>query len=193
MTPLLTICIPTIKERENQFKSLKSFIEKQTKKYGAGIEIISICDNKEISIGAKRQQMYEMARGLYSWQIDDDDSITEGCIDLIMEAIKQDADCVTFKEICIFENRTEYSSFSLRWSEWGDKVGGFDHVRTPFCKTPIKTELCLKAAVKDMRYGEDHQFAKDVYPLLKTEAYIDEFVYIYRYKFEPHEKKYGIR
>lgn len=194
MKPLITICIPTIIGREHQYKSLRKHIEKQTAKYGNDIEIISMCDNKEISIGKKRQLLYEKAKGIYAWQIDDDDTIQPGSIDLIMKAIKEtEADCITFKEICIFEDRTEYSSFSLQWKQWSDNVGGFDHVRTPFCKTPIRTELCLKAGVKDMRYGEDHQFAKDVYNFLKTEAYIDEFIYIYRYKFEPHETKYGIR
>ena len=194
MKPLLTICLPTIESRKEQFAALKEYIELQTKKHGKNIEIITLCDNKEMSIGEKRQRLYEMAKGLYSWQIDDDDSILKGSIDLVMEAIKKElADCITFKELCIFEDRQEQSSFSLQWKEWADNVGGFDHVRTPFCKTPIKTEICLHAGVKDMRYGEDHQFAKDVYPLLKTETYIDEFIYIYRYKFEPHETKYGIK
>lgn len=193
MKPLLTICIPTIVGRENQYNDLRKYIDRLIEPYGNKIEIVTICDNKEISIGTKRKKMYELAKGLYTWQIDDDDSITETSIDLIMEVISNGSDCITFKELCIFEDRIEHSSFSLQWKAWADNVGGFDHVRTPFCKTPIKTEICLKAGVKDMRYGEDHQFAKDVYKYLKTESYIDEFVYIYRYKFEPHEQKFGIK
>jgi len=193
MKPLLSICIPTIVGREKQYNALRQYVEKQAEPFGSLIEIISICDNKEISIGTKRQRMYQRCRGKYAWQIDDDDSIHENAVEMIMDALKSSPDCVGFKEWCVFEDRNETSSFSMHWSRWDDNVGCFDHVRTPFCKTPIRTELCLKAGVKDMRYGEDHQFAKDVHKLLRTEVFIDEFIYIYRYKFEPHNTKYGIK
>ncbi len=46
--------------------------------------------------------------------------------------------------------------------------------------------------VKDMRFGEDHDFANRILPFLKTEHYIDREMYIYQYKSEPHNIKYGI-
>jgi glycosyltransferase involved in cell wall biosynthesis len=77
---------------------------------------VSICDNKEISIGTKRQQMYELCKGKYAWQIDDDDWISENAIDLILDEIDKDMDCITFKEHCQFDNRAnEMSNFSLKY------------------------------------------------------------------------------
>ena len=174
---LLSIQIPTVVGREAPFKKLYAFIEKQCEPYKDLIEIISIKDNKTISIGQKRQRLYEMANGLYSWQIDDDDWIADNAIDLIMGVIREGNDCITFMEQCLFNGKPNgKSNFSIQYKEWADNVGGFDHVRTPFHKSPIKTKLCLQAGVKDMRYGEDHQFSKDILPLLNTESHIDEII-----------------
>ena len=39
------------------------------------VEVIVICDNKEISIGEKRNRLYTAASGEFSVQIDDDDDV----------------------------------------------------------------------------------------------------------------------
>jgi glycosyltransferase involved in cell wall biosynthesis len=189
----LSICIPTVAGREKLFNELKEFIEKQING-NKDIEIISIYDNKEMTLGMKRQKMYELCKGKYAWQIDDDDWLHDNAIDLIMSEIDKNMDCITFKELCQYDNQqNKTSNFSLKYKEWANDTDGYNHVRTPFLKCVIKTKLCLKAGVKDIRYAEDHQFAKDIYPLLKNEVHIDEFIYIYRYKHEEHNQKYGIK
>jgi len=190
---ILSIQIPTVVGREMLFDKLYKEVQKQAKPFKNDVEVIFLKDNKEFSIGAKRQKLYEMSKGYYSWQIDDDDWIHPEAIYMIMQALKETPDCITFKEKCFINGREESSLFTLAYKEWCENTGGFEHIRTPFHKTPILTKLCLKAGVKDMRYGEDHQFAKDIYPLLKKEAYIDEYLYIYRYKYEDSQKKYGIK
>ena len=192
----LSILIPTVVGREQKCKKLLDFINKQINEGGFAddIEVISLKDNKEISIGAKRQKLYEMAKGKYSWQIDDDDWIDMYSIKFIMEVIDDDVDCITFREKCIMGPRlTELSNFSLRYTEWANSFDGYSYVRTPFYKCVIKTVLCLQTGVKDMRYGEDHQFAKDIYDLLNTETHIERYIYIYQYHHEDHKKKYGIK
>lgn len=216
--PSLSILIPTVAGREEKFNKLHDFIQRQIavndinssyinvigdKTFGGGIqglyeiEIISYSDNKEISIGEKRNRLYKLAHGKFSWMIDDDDWTHHQAIKLIIDAIKSnpEADCIGFKELCIYNGkRVESSNFSLKYKEWADNYDGFNHVRTPFHKTPIATKLCQSVGVKDMRYGEDHEFAKDIYPLLETEVYIDEFIYHYRHNdSEEHNEKYGIK
>lgn len=221
MNPLLSILIPTVTGREEKLRQLIIFLFSQTIQEGidtqhkkiltAGIdipmidfpvgseiiEIISYSDNKEISIGQKRNMLYRFASGTFSWMIDDDDWTDGQAIQLIIDAIKAnpDIDCVGFKELCIYNGkRVKSSNFSLQYKEWASDADGFNHVRTPFHKTPIRTTLCQQAGVQDLRYGEDHQFAKDIYPLLKNEIYIDEFIYHYRHNDkELHNEKYGIK
>jgi hypothetical protein len=191
----LSICIPTVKGREVQFKKLKAFILKQAEPFKDMVEIVSICDNKEISIGEKRNRMYKLCKGLYAWQIDDDDWIADNALELIFSHIDKDKDCITFKEKCVFDGvKIKSSCISLMFKEWRDNYAGFNYVRTPFYKTVIKTAICQKVGVRDMRYAEDHQFSLDLRSHLSTETHINEFIYIYRHSSkEQHNQKYGIR
>ncbi len=194
--PLLSILIPTVFERQELFNRLRSFINYQITEYGlhSHVEVQHLSDNKEMTIGEKRNKLYRMATGLYSWQIDDDDLIYHEALPLIIDELKnEDCDCVGFKELCIFDGkRVESSNFSIKYGGWADNVDGFNHVRTPFFKTPIKTRLCLQVPVANIRWGEDAQFARDVYPLLQKENYIDEFLYHYLHNSTPHNSRYGI-
>ena len=101
MNILLTIAIPTIQSRKDCFNKLLKEFKKQSEPYGDQIEIISLCDNKEMPIGEKRNRLNSMANGKYVVQWDDDDWISEDGIELIMEGIKMDVDCITYDAPCI--------------------------------------------------------------------------------------------
>lgn len=193
----LTICIPTIHSRKAAFDLLRLHIQNQINEFGyqKEVQIISECDNKEISIGAKRNKLINSAQGKYIVMIDDDDWVPYHFVHSIMKAIETEPDCVGYLELCNYfgTKMNETSCFSKRFSSWADNIEGYNHVRTPFFKTPIKTEIAKQVGCKDMRFGEDHDFAICVYPLLKTEVFINDYLYEYRYKAEPHAQKYGIR
>lgn len=193
MTKLLTICTPTVVGREENIERLLESINQQYK--GDDIEIIIEKDNKEMTIGAKRNLMHQKAKGLFTWTIDDDDNIR--LLSLVMKIIFEhgkDIDCIGFKELCVFNGKkVESSAFSLRYADWADNVDGYNHVRTPFFKTPIRTSIVKSTPVEDIRFGEDHAFARAIKPKLKAEYFIDEFIYIYQHKDEGkgHEHRYG--
>jgi len=111
---LLSILIPTVVGREDAFRFLQRRLDLQKHKYtgyDGSIEVLALKDNKELSIGEKRESLYKSASGLYGWQIDDDDNIADDAIELILQAIKEnpDVDCVTFDEYCLM-NGVEYNS-----------------------------------------------------------------------------------
>jgi hypothetical protein len=194
----LSILIPTVIERAEQFHKLRQFIFRQIIDFELEdqVEIVYLQDNKEISVGKKRDDLYKLAKGEYSWMIDDDDWIDYQAVPKIILKLNTTApvDCVGFKELCIFDGkRVESSDFSLIYGGWADNENGFNHVRTPFFKTPIKTSLCTFIGVADLRFGEDHDFANRIRPYLNREAYIDEFIYIYRHNASPHNERYGIK
>lgn len=192
---LLTICLPTVKERAEQFHLLLTFIQQQIHDHNLNdlVEIKFLSDNKEMTIGEKRNKLYRMATGEYSWQIDDDDWIHYEAIPYIIDELKNGPDCVGFKELCIFDGkRVESSNFSIKYGGWADNVDGFNHVRTPFFKTPIKTRICLQCPIPEIRFGEDHVFSKMIRPLLQTEGYIDQFFYIYQHNSTSFNQRYGI-
>jgi len=189
----LTIAIPTIVGREKQFMKLMTELEYQIL-LRDDVEIISLCDNKEMSIGTKRQKLYEMAKGRWTIQVDDDDSLADDYVEQIIPALANDPDCIGYVEDCDIDGKKQLSSISKTYKEW--KTIGNKHERTPYFKVPIKTELCLKAGVTDMRFGEDHDFAKRIHKMIKTEVYLDIPMYYYKRitkRGETHESRYGIK
>lgn len=197
---ILTIAIPTIKEREKQFRTLATKLFRQKIPFLNDVEIIHLTDNKEISIGEKRDRLYKMAKGEYTVMIDDDDDVCTGYISKLMETLTfSDPDCIGYKERCIFGENERTSIISLKNKEWSNPKpkDGIWYYRTPFFKVPIKTEICQEVGVRDMRFAEDIDFSKRIYNLLTTEFFIDEFMYIYNAPKELTEeaknKRFGIK
>lgn len=196
MQPILSILIPSVTGRESQLKRLMSYIDWQLSFIdGSPVQVITEVDNKEMTIGAKRNLLLSKAKGIYSWMIDDDDWLSDTAIQEILDAATDGADCIGFKELCIMDNKTiKTSDFSRKYARWNanaKKQTGFDHLRSPFCKTPIKTEIAKKVAYQDVRYQEDEIYSNAILKHIRTETYIDSFIYIYRYKYELHNQKYG--
>ena len=193
----LTIAIPTVLGREAEFNSLFNKIKVQANAF-LDVEVISLKDNKEISIGQKRNNLYSMAKGLYTVQIDDDDSVPMDYVQKIMSAIEFDCDCIGYIESCVINGAQQYSKISLDYPEWqtlNPVSGGFNYTRTPFFKVPIKTSICKEIGVADMRFGEDHDFAKRIYPHLKDCYFINEVMYYYTAKSltqQEHKERYGL-
>jgi len=143
------------------------------------IEIIFLSDNREVSIGEKRAELYRRASGLYSWQIDDDDDVANTSLRAICTAAGTGSHCITFEERCLIDGAEQRSNFSLKYADWGNNQDGFDYVRTPFFKTPILTSICRQATIPPISFGEDHAFARAIKPLLKSEVHIPAQLYYY--------------
>jgi hypothetical protein len=197
---LLSILIPTTVDRRESVAKLKAELKRQIIEggYQDSVEIKSMEDNKEMSVGAKRDLLYKAAKGKYSVQWDSDDWIHPQGIKLIIDAAKQLPHCITYKEHCTINGEIRFSNFSNEYPDWngeGNNVltDGFHYQRTPFFKTPILTELCQKVGVSDLRYAEDHDFARRIKPLLSTEVHIEEFIYHYIHESSPHADRYGIK
>ena len=204
---LLSIQVPTICSRLKEFTLLHDFLQKQVQddKLEKKVEIIFERDNKEISIGAKRQKLYEKAKAKFSVQIDDDDWVAKDYIRTIVNIIEQypKCDAIGYLERCEIDNRVEIAMHSNNFSDWATKknTGNGDfglnikHERTLFFKDPILTEYCLAVGVHDIRFSEDHRFAREMKAakLIQEPIFIEKIMYIYKYKAEPHNSKYGIK
>lgn len=200
MTPLLSILIPTVIGREEQFDFLKRRIDLQYFKlgYDGSVSVSELKDDKSMTIGEKRQVLYALAKGKYSWQIDDDDNIADNAIELILEAIKQEPDCITFEEYVSIDGKEYKSNHSLSYSGWvgdghAELSDGFHFWRTPFFKSVIKTEIAKSTPIVHCRFGEDNMFADAIQSKLKTEVHISRQLYRYIHVSSPHNERYGIK
>jgi hypothetical protein len=197
---ILSILICSIEERSEKLKALLDLFQLELKEIGA-VEILTEIDNKELSIGLKRQKLLERATGKWIVFFDDDDLPSYNYINLILNAIAHgDAiDCIGIRGIMT----TNGSNMKTWCHRLGYKIegngvhlhhSGYDYVRPIIHFNPVKRSLALQAGFKDMRFGEDMDYASRLNPLLKKEYFIDEILFHYRYNSStPHNKKYGIQ
>jgi hypothetical protein len=197
---ILSILIPSTFDREAMTDKLKHELHKQAYVGGFNsltkmdVEILTDIDNREISIGAKRQRMIEKAQGRYVVMIDSDDWVPDDYVESILKAAEESSDCICHRIECS-GTPGKHENVSNKYAGWAEKHDGFDYVRTPYPKVPILRSICLEVGYKDLRYGEDHDFSIRLKEsgLIKTETHLDKVLYFYRYKFAPHNQKYGIR
>ena len=197
---LLSILIPTTVDRRESYIKLRDEFFRQIieNDYQDTVEVKSCEDNKEMSIGNKRDLLYKSASGKYSVQWDSDDWVHPEAIKLIVEAAKQNPDCITYKELCTIDGEVRFSNFSNAYPDWNGEGSnilsdGFHYQRTPFFKTPIRTDLCQGIGVADLRWAEDHDFARSIKNMLRTEIHIDEFIYLYQHTSSDFNERYGIK
>ena len=216
--PILSILIPSVVGRLAEWNNLleKIFQQSGVKReigyyegYGNGwmniwrsnneVEILSLFDKKQLSIGGKREIMYNEAKGLYSWQIDDDDDISPTAIKLILEAIRSnpEVDVITFEEYVNIDGKEYKSNHSNEYADWeGDGnslfADGFHFHRTPFFKSVIKTEIAKSVPIPHIRFGEDHQWAQALKPHIKSEIHIPEPLYRYIHISSNPTERYGL-
>ena len=140
-------------------------------------------DNGEMSIGNKRNLLYEKANGLYTIQWDDDDWISDDGIAKIMEGIKSGCDVVTFNNYTDIPQWGRLQYFH-KYISIKNNPSFIDYINSKIFSSPdqksvIKTELAKQVKFYDMNHSEDWFFMRDILPLLKTEYYINEFIYLY--------------
>lgn len=158
------------------------------------LQIVVYCDDRIMTIGEKREKLYQLSKCTHSFQVDSDDEISDNAIELILETIKSnlDVDCITFEEYVEIDGRVQRSNHSLKYEDWADRQDGYDYVRTPFMKSVIKTEIAKNVPIPHIRFGEDHQWAQALKPHLKTEIHINQQLYRYIHISTPHNERYGI-
>jgi hypothetical protein len=195
----LSILIPTVIERADRFAELYPELSAQAhinNVYNENkVEVLFIRDNKEISIGKKRQQLLEMAQGEYIVFFDDDDFPEAYYISEIIDALKQNPDSVGFK-IKMTTNGTHHKlcCHRFKYKNWAENIDGFDYVRGITHFNPVLRKYALQAGFKDMRFGEDKDYSDRLMQLVQNELYIDKVLFHYRYSNQTeHNKKYGIR
>lgn len=200
---MLSILICTIESRKDQFIKLYDELQRQigTGAHGMNLnsrfEILYSRDNKEKSIGSKRQELIERATGIYVVFIDDDDWISDKYIENLNYVFINDlgrCQSIGFKIECDIEGKKELAIAKNTYSDWCENKDGYKYCRTPYHKTPVKKEIALHIGYKDMRFGEDYDYSKRLKEskLIISEKFINEVMYFYNYKWENPKTKYGI-
>lgn len=199
MSVSLSILIPTVHERYALFEALWVELHKQTHGH-RGVEILPYSDNKEMSIGAKRQALLARATGTHLVFFDDDDWPYPHYVSDIMTALESDPDCVGQVIDMTYDGQPNVQCVhSLRFKTWSERpvnTPGYGRVflRNVTHRNPVRTSIARAVGFPDLRFGEDKVYSDGVTALCKTEVMVERPGFVYRYSSkEPHNLKYGIQ
>lgn len=161
-----------------------------------GWEVVVDVDAGQKTIGRKRQDLLERAKGDFVVFHDDDDWPSDNYISDIMAGCRDGIDCIGFRIACYGYSRRgvhhmELADVSIRWKEWASNRGTFAYVRCPHHLVPVRRQHALKAGFDvASKYGEDaaYSFRLRDMGLLKNEHYIPDVLYTIRHN---PKKKFG--
>ena len=104
----LSILICTIIERKNLLNRLLNILNKQKTD---DVEVLVESDNKQISIGEKRNKLLNKAVGDYVAFIDDDDLVSDDYVKKVLQAIESKPDCCGMEGLVFFQRKKEVKKF----------------------------------------------------------------------------------
>ena len=177
----LSILILTLPTRIDSYARLIKSLNQQVIENNLmhRVQILTLGDTKEISVGEKRNILLNKSIGRYVCFIDDDDVIATNYLSVIMSALDSNADVITFcGDYVENEIRTPFSISMVH-------RGNYNHTnmfyRLPNHLCPVKREIALSCQFTDKNFGEDSDYAEKINNYLKNEFHIQEKLYFYMY------------
>jgi len=151
-----TVMIATIPGREKKLQSLLSSIREKVLRIAPELRL-EICldfDNKESSIGDKRQRLLQRAQGKYSCFIDDDDEITDAYIEDVLAMVRGNFHTMRLWGK-IGEQRFMHSTSVKLTDPMATKDTPAIFQRPPNHLNPMLSDIAKLIPFKSAVYGED--------------------------------------
>jgi glycosyltransferase involved in cell wall biosynthesis len=198
---VLSILIATTVDRRDVFYPLLDEFERQVKEHKLEdkVEICYMEDNKELTIGSKRNNLINMSRGEWIVFFDSDDMPIDYYVPLIVQKLEEHRpDCIGFKiKMTTNGEKPQICDHSLRHAAegWQTNKKGFDYIRNVTHFNPVRRSYAIRVGFPEVRYGEDKVYSDKITKLCKTEYYLD-IPYLFEYRYSnavEHNKKYGIK
>jgi glycosyltransferase involved in cell wall biosynthesis len=175
MSKKLSILTVTLESRSAIFQSLVRILESQ---YTKEVELLANIDKGEKSIGQKRNELLQAAKGEYVAFLDDDDQVSPYYITSILQALESKPDCVGLEGIITLRNQLPKKFIhSIKYQDWFEKDNIY--YRCPNHLNPIKKSIALDVGFLNVSYQEDKDFSFRLKGKLHTENYIDFPIYFY--------------
>ena len=181
-----SILIPTLKEREDKYNKLHAKLVEQKDRIcpDLKIQILAMSDNRELSVGIKRQKLLQNAEGKYMSFVDDDDDVTDAYFEDAKACIQGGFDVARLRGK-IGDYTFTHSLYNVLW---GPAAKDGEFLRPPNHLNIMLKDLANTQEFKDMRNGEDTDWAirlsKSNY--LQTEYQSDHsrihYIYNIRYR-----------
>lgn len=193
MSIKLSILVPTVPSRLDTFymRIMKQLIN-QTKERN-DVEVISLFDNKKRTIGEKRNNLLDIARGDYLVFIDDDDRISDNYVNEILNSIytNPNTDCIVFNSITSIDNGPpilckygiEFEYGYISTDQWRGK---------PAHTMVYKSSIAKRHKFPIINNGEDVDWVKRACMEIKHQTRIENTLYWYDANYKTTSETSGI-
>jgi len=185
----LSILIPTLASRQEQCLTLVDSLLDQVEFNGlvGQVEIITQYDSGEKSIGTKRNELIQKAKGEYVCFVDDDDNVSKDYVKLLMEGINLGVDCCSLKGVITWDGvKPEIFEHSTKYTEWKTNEGlePVRYERYINHLNCVKKSIAYQIKYNEINFGEDKMWSEELQKsgLIKSEYYIDSILYHYLFK-----------
>ena len=177
--PKLSILICTLTERQPKLARLLAVLQPQC--VGRDVTILLKEDQRQATIGEKRQLLLQEAQSEYVCFVDDDDLVSPAYVDTILTALASNPTHCSLRGM-LRVNGIDDKLFehSTRHREWVTTEAG-NYIRPPNHLNVIRRDLALQAGFPAKSHGEDHDFSNRLVELgtLVCEAWIEPVLYHY--------------
>jgi hypothetical protein len=182
---MLSLLIPTLESRRAQFQYLWEKLAAEIRAAGVEhlVEMLYERDNREKSVGAKRNALVRRAQRRFIAFLDDDDDVSDDYVSKLCDVIRRrpDIDCIGIKGIVTFRGtHPREFSHSLKYKDYFSRR--HTYFRPPYHLNPILRSIALKYPFLEVSYSEDVEWALRLQRAgaLKREEFIDTPLYFYR-------------
>jgi glycosyltransferase involved in cell wall biosynthesis len=181
----LSILICSVTARLTKLFLLIQHLERQCA--NKPVEILWLGDNKQMTVGEKRNKLLSLAKGEYICYVDDDDWVSDDYVESILKAVETNPDAVCFE--CRYTNAetsvNNHVYFARRNFNKDDTVVGIRY-RMVNHLNPVKRTIAQKIGFEERNFSEDTDYAIRLWNsrLMNTDVTIPRI--LYHYQFNPH-------
>jgi len=178
----LSILTPSIPERTAAAETLAAETARQITEGGflGQVEHLIFSDNRQRTIGAKRQALVDISRGEYFAFVDDDDAISPDYVAKLLEGIRTGADVITFRQQCIYNGQEGIIEFGLNHHDHPFRPGEVTK-RAPWHVCAWKRERVATCQFGETNYGEDFIWCQQARRRIASGWHIDAILHTYRH------------
>jgi glycosyltransferase involved in cell wall biosynthesis len=156
-------------------------LDQQTK-FEPNIEVLALLDNKQRTVGSKRNILLNMAQGEYISFVDDDDQVSPGYVAKIVNAIERKPDVVVFDVLCTVGKQKKFCHYGIEYKGFRCKI--LDNGDEEWFARPYHVHTWKREVVgwfPNTSLGEDVQWADNINISNLDQVKLDETLYYYRY------------
>jgi len=174
----LSILIPSIPSRFDRMIKIYEKLELQIK--GREVEILVFIDNKQRSIGLKRDALVQMSKGDYIAFVDDDDDVSDDYIDEMLIGCEADKDVICFWQMSYIDGKKGLIDFDLSNGNLEFQAGQTTP-RKPYHVCGWRGDLARKYRFEDLMYDEDRRWCIQLWAVAKTQYKIGKTLHTYTF------------